>query len=286
MFSSPNSIVVACLQLRDGGVLYALERVESGRRATVKPTWKRAGCGELEISFGKVHVWRANLDTAHDIRMRLLSALSENERAVARKLKSPHAEHFVVTRGVLRHIFAGYLKSRPREIQFSNAENPAGEFIAGGTRLCYDVQFTCSSQIAVYAISAGPAVALGLQELTPGQIPSSAIKRVLSDSEIQEWLALPRTMRPEAFYMALTAKSALRRATQREDELRTFPIEFHQADVPGSVRIELGLQPNPGFSLRPLEPAPDCVGAVVVKAEPQNISLWEVEHLQYLCANG
>ena len=99
-----------------------------------------------------VHVWRTSLCVSATCLRIFENTLTADERARAERFYfQKHREHFIVGRGLLRHILSRYLEKEPDQLRFcyNSYGKPALIEEAGAEGLCFNLSH--SHGIALYA---------------------------------------------------------------------------------------------------------------------------------------
>jgi 4'-phosphopantetheinyl transferase len=114
------------------------------------------------LSHGCVHLWSVGLAQSKATVDALLDGLSPDERDRAARFRfERHRNRFVVARGVLRSILAGYLDLEPGHVSF--AYGPAGKPELTGSSVSFNLSH--SDDLAVYAVGVGRAIGIDLEAL-------------------------------------------------------------------------------------------------------------------------
>src|SRR6185436_18214306 len=126
------------------------------------------GSRALSLARGEVHVWRAWLDPREAQIDRLGQALSPDERSRAGSFVFERDRNrFRVSRGVLRHVLAGYLDAAPAEIAFRYGD--LGKPELGAIHHKLDVKFNTShsNNVALFAVTRGRRVGVDVEHIRP-----------------------------------------------------------------------------------------------------------------------
>jgi 4'-phosphopantetheinyl transferase len=223
-----------------------------------------------------VHVWRFPLDVDHAALVRLEATLDDVERARANRLRGELLRRrFVVGRGALRTILAGYLGGEPARIALaygthgkpSLAEADGLEFNlahSGGLGLC--------------AVVSGRAVGVDLEALRPMENAERIIGRYFTPREQAEFLAHAAAGRLSAFYRGWTRKEAFLKATGDglAASLDSFEVSLGpDPGPPGSLLLRVGADPAAAgrWTLRELDAPPGFAAALAVAGTPRQIVL-------------
>ena len=214
-----------------------------------------------DLAEDEIHVWRAELDAPADTVERLGATLSPDERTRAARFCLERVRtRFIVGRGVLRTILAGYLGRAPERLCFSyGARGKPALAPSEGTDLRFNVSH--SDGCALFAVARGREVGVDVERLRPLPRAERIAERFFSLPERTALKGLPPEQRVEAFFTCWTRKEAYIKA--RGDGLGHPLDQFAVSLTPGEpVRLSAagdgdereiarwsldGLPPAPGF---------------------------------------
>lgn len=159
-----------------------------------------------DLEAGAVAVWLARLDD-HRARLPALAAhISADERARAARLRRPgDAEAFVIRRGLLRELLAGYLGAQPRIVRFAY-RRWGKPVLAGGPRLHFNA--SSSGDLALFAFALDRPVGVDIERLRSLSDMADVAQRIHSPAEGAAFRALPGAERIAAFFATWTQKEA------------------------------------------------------------------------------
>lgn len=185
-----------------------------------------------------LHLWRIPCDSGEPL-AELLDLLSERERLRAARLLQPrHRERYIRAHAGLRRILALYLGKPPQEIRFRYGS--AGKPALAGDRQGLEMNLTTSGDLAVAAVSAGPAVGVDCEWVRPKADILPIARRMLEPREAERLYAAPETERLHLFYRAWTALEA----RVKEDGRGLF----RGLPDPAERAVEVAhFEPAPGF---------------------------------------
>lgn len=168
-------------------------------------------CSPYELGARDVHVWRASLDLDPTA---MLPDLSDDELARAGAYHfSKDRKRFVVGRGILRRLLAGYLGDKPRELQFDYG--PQGKPALAGIYRDAGVSFNLShaADAALYAVTRERAIGIDIEQIRPGFAGDGIAERFFSAAERRSMASLPPGAKDAAFFACWTRKEAYIKAT-------------------------------------------------------------------------
>ena len=224
------------------------------------------GCPGLER--GVIHVWRAFLPQTRR-RDGLLEILGPEERERAKRFRLDEArEAYIVRRGLLRVILAGYLGIKPGGLRYSQNAfgKPALRDRLGGDRLCFNV--SRSGRVVLCAFARDCEVGVDVEEVRHDIDHEEIAARFFAPEEVAALQACAASERREAFFKCWTRKEAYVKAT---GEGLSLPLhDFAITQRPGQKAMRLRRRGVGDESSRwwvsALDPGPGYVGAVAAQA--------------------
>lgn len=173
--------------------------------------WPAFAGAHPELPTNGVHLWAAALQTMHIAHNR--AALSEGERARARRLRNPaRCAQYIAGRVGLRKLLGGYCGCAPGELRFEYGARgkPMLANVAAGESLGFN--YSLSGGYALYAFARGREVGVDLEVLPRAINATRMARRKLGDAERESWRALPAALRDEAMLACWTRKEAYGKA--------------------------------------------------------------------------
>jgi 4'-phosphopantetheinyl transferase len=230
----------------------------------------------LRLSDGQVHVWRISLDTPLAVLESLWQTLSADEQERANRYRfARDRQAFIARRGRLRDLLGRYLGHDPASLQFSY--NPYGKpalqpEVAG--QLYFNLSH--SQGQALFAFARQVEIGVDLERLRSDFDYFELAERFFSSGERAELTALPLAIRPQAFFLCWTRKEAFIKA--HGEGLSLALDNFDVSLTPGKparlVATRAGLEAPDQWSLFNLEPAPDYLAALAVRAQGCKLHCW------------
>ncbi|MGI9119574.1 MAG: 4'-phosphopantetheinyl transferase family protein [Acidimicrobiales bacterium] len=213
----------------------------------------------------EVHVWRTKLVVDDDSRRQLALTLSPDERERASRMRSPlRRDAFVVGRGTLRAILAGYLGTTPGAVALGTGTH-GKPVLSGGGGLRFNLSHTAS--FAVYAVGRGREVGVDLERVDRRLDFDRIARRFFSPPENEQLLSVPEGARRRSFFAAWTRKEAFAKA--RGEGLSLAFDRFTVSVGPDRAAQLLSVDGQPDeaarWSLHDLEPAPGLVASLAVE---------------------
>jgi len=175
-------------------------------------------------AYGVVHLWRRTLHASAAEVNSCYGLLSneEKERTLRFRIDRPRRD-FVLTRGTLRLLLAGYLGSTPQHVRLRNAAN-GKPFLEGENDLCFNVSHT--DGLAVLAFVRGLAIGVDIEQQSHKVEAKDLAERFFSKRERDDLKDLHGDELRAAFWRCWTRKEAYIKA---RGEGLSLPL--HQFDV-------------------------------------------------------
>ncbi|NTU86167.1 MAG: 4'-phosphopantetheinyl transferase superfamily protein [Chloroflexales bacterium] len=225
----------------------------------------------------EVHLWRAPLEIAPELRARLGQTLSPDERARAERFVfEADSRRWSVARGVLRALLGLYLGCAPEEVRLRYM--PRGKPLLDGAHADLHFNLSHSHELALYAITRGVALGVDIEHIDrPGIDHAQLARSVLSAEERSALDRLAPALRQAAFWHCWTRKEAFVKALGAG---LSFPLDqFAVAVHPDEPARVLAVRGDPdeaaAWSLVALAPADRHVGALAYRGPGRRIRCWE-----------
>ena len=238
---------------------------------------KNKCCEESDLSRGvsgesldvsnSVHIWRICLDRDEASIQKLQALLSEGERDRSLKYRfEVDRNRFIVRRGMLRRILAGYLRNEPQSVQF-RTETFGKPCLAESLR---SVEFTAthSQEMALIAVTQAGAIGIDLECVRPLTDLEMMIDSCLSPSERVTLETFPAISRLEYFYRYWTCKEAYLKAigVGLDRPLTSVEVLMNDSSSEHPVTLRVVGEECPDFVVRTFVP---FEGYVAAMATPQ-----------------
>lgn len=226
------------------------------------------------LSTDQVHVWRIELNRPETERERLWPLLSPEEKQQADRFHFPNGKnHYVVCRGTVRLILAGYLQINPSEVRFQ--VGPFGKpslKIASRTKVEFNVSH--SHGLALLAVSAGRPLGVDLEQVRVMDTYEQIAVRYFSPIEVKRLRQMADHEKPEAFFSCWSRKEAFVKATGQGisyglDQF-SVPLSLHDPNA-RFVPIDCPHETT-RWRMCTLIPAPNFVGAIVAAGDNWDVS--------------
>jgi 4'-phosphopantetheinyl transferase len=241
------------------------------------PPW-RAPPETLVLGGDEVHVWRATLDQNPSQIQRFLHSLAADELARAKRFHFERdREHFIVARGVLRAILAGYLNRAPECLSFCYSSHGKPALAGESDEDAIRFSVSHSHGVALYAVTRGREVGIDIEHIRSDLEVEEVAERFFSRREVAMLQALSTEEQRQAFFRCWTRKEAYIKA---RGEGLSLPLDqFDVSLAPGEPAAVLGTQRDPSeasrWSLQELTPGPGYVAALAVEGHGWRLACWQ-----------
>ncbi len=217
-----------------------------------------------------LHVWRVALEQEGAAFAALESTLSDDERArAARFVFARDRRRFVVARGALRQILAGYLDADAQSLRFSLGAygKPALEGDAAGGPLSFNVAH--SGELALIAVARARAVGVDLELQRPELDFRPLLDHVFTTAEQQAFVGLDDAQARALFFRGWVCKEAFIKAIGMGFSFPPTQVEVRPA-ADGTLTLHLAgdgaahAAAAGDWQLRTLDAGPTHAAALVV----------------------
>lgn len=220
------------------------------------------------LATEELHVWSALQRGGPAFLQRLeqeVLATAELERA-ARFRFEPERRRYLVARGILRLLLAGYLNQPPRDIEI--AYGPHGKpFLADPTaRLRFNASH--SQGVALYAFVWNHEVGVDVEAIHSVTDMARIAERFFAPGENERWRALPEPERARAFFLCWTRKEAFLKAkgVGIGGGLGAFEVSLAPREPATLLSTRDPLDSAAGWTMFSNPPASGYEAAIVVRA--------------------
>ncbi len=248
-----------------------------GPDPTVLDDFRPAASPRGVPGFKEIHLWSVDLCPPPERieELRLLLTGAEIERA-DRFHFDRHRRRFIVRRGVLRLLMAGYLGRRPEELRFEEGEKGkpfvAQETAVAGERLHFNL--SDSKDLAVYAVTRGAELGVDVEILRPMPDAQGIAEHFFSVEERDRLRRVPPERKARAFFNCWTRKEAYIKAIGEglSEPLDRFSVTLLPDEPARFVHLGGDAERAAGWTLHHLVPGDDAVGALALEGEGWRIA--------------
>jgi 4'-phosphopantetheinyl transferase len=214
------------------------------------------------ICGSDVHLWVVDLQASPPRVRELASTLSAEEKDRASSFKFEHlATRFRMCRGLLRVFLAAYLRTAPRDIEFSYGK--CGKpFVAGLENFHFNLAH--SEEMAVYAFAWGCDLGVDIERIRDIQDIRAIARHFFCPEEVADLNSVDAGERLEAFFACWTRKEAYIKATGEglSASLDSFRVALQPREPPSFVHINGSVLDAELWSLHSFRPNEGQIGAV------------------------
>jgi 4'-phosphopantetheinyl transferase len=210
----------------------------------------------LGLADDEVHIWRLPLEQSDHMTARLAATLSDDERERAERFRfDRHRRRFIVCRGVLRILLSRYLRRDPSGLTF--VYGLRGKPALSGEWAALRFNVAHSDDLALLAFAMDRELGVDVERHKNMEEADRIVASVLGARTHLDFLALPESERPSAFFRAWTRGEAVMKALGDGIAARVDvsvsagdPVLREVIGRPGEAsRWTLtDLDPGPGFS--------------------------------------
>jgi 4'-phosphopantetheinyl transferase len=224
--------------------------------------------GPPALSRGVIHVWSACLAQPPSVFASVLPTLSPDERdRAARYQFEEDRTRFILARGLLRSILAGYLEMPPARIEFSYGASgkPSLSRRLPTRTLTFNVSH--SGDQALYAVGVGRALGIDVERVRALPHADDVVHTICSLRERSAIERAPAPARDEMFFAYWTCKEAYTKA-RGDGIVHPLPGIEIDLDVEGHsqfARVDGSEREAAHWRVERLSPAPGYVGALVAE---------------------
>lgn len=231
----------------------------------------------IAVGPAEVHVWAFTLDESETIVERWGRLLSDDERLrAARFVRQRDRAHWIVARGVLRHVLARYCGFDPGAIVFERgaAGKPsiAGR---GGSDERTTFNLAHSHGRALLAVAHGKEIGIDLERIREDFDPLPIARQFFVGTELAAIQAAAPHLRRDAFFRHWVAKEAVLKAqgVGLSQPLDSFWVAFEPDDSIARVGLRDPMMSDPAWLVRMLSLDAGWQGAVAAAGDAWTLRL-------------
>jgi 4'-phosphopantetheinyl transferase len=228
---------------------------------------------QFGLADDDLHVWFESLDADAPRTAELAASLSPDEIDRASRFRFERdRKRYVVGRGTLRQLIAGYTGDSPTSIQFAYGSH-GKPFLPDG-EITFNLSHSESRAVLVF--SRGLEIGVDIEAFAPRPADRDVAERFFSHREVQKLLALPLQDRALAFLTCWTRKEAFIKA--KGDglslSLQDFDVAFEPGAAPAILRTAWSHSEPATWRLDDLSAhCPGYVAALAVRSPDVNVSI-------------
>jgi 4'-phosphopantetheinyl transferase len=231
-----------------------------------------------QLAVDEIHIWRVDLPRMVNQLDALVPTLTEAEKSRAGQFYFENDQRsYLLQRGLLRQILAGYLGIRPQEVAF--------QYSSGGQPRLVDTtpkfSLAHSGDLMLIAITHDTQIGIDveMERILSDTDMTRIVCRRFSPEERHEYFALPAGDHMRAFYCGWTRKEAFLKAIGQGlafglDQV-TVTLDPNQ---PAQLLALHGRSlPASRWSLYPLAPRPGYIGALAASGTGHRVVCWQLD---------
>lgn len=227
---------------------------------------------QLELAGREVQLWAVRLEASDDAMARAASWLSRDEAERAGRFRfDKHHRAFVLGRGVLRALAAGYLRIQPTDVRFIYGPKGKPALADSPGHLSFNV--SNSGDLAVYAFTLDCEVGVDIEHRRRVVDIGMIAQRFFAAREVAELMRLPEEERQQGFFNCWTRKEAYIKAVG--DGLSVPLGSFEVTLGPGAPVKMIGIQGDDQsaalWTMHAFTPEPEYTGAIAYRDSPRSL---------------
>jgi 4'-phosphopantetheinyl transferase len=222
----------------------------------------------LRLGADEVHVWCASPQASSSQLPALRQTLSPAECNRSQRFRfARDRDTFITARGWLRVLLGRYLQRDPADLQFAYSPTGKPSLVEEPAALQFNVAHT--DGLILLAVARERELGIDVEIIQPEFPFASIVEQYFAPPEIVTLQNLAPAAQPLAFFKGWTRKEAYLKA--RGDGL-SAPL--NQFVVPLTNDAPFSLEDN--WTLYPLTPAPEYVGALAVAGHSHHLRFFRV----------
>lgn len=233
----------------------------------------------LSMKADEIHLWNGRIAAGEDCFLELYASLSQEEIEKANGFRfDQHRRHYIICRGLLRTILAGYLDAKPAEIHFQYG-NKGKPFL-----LDCAVRFSVShsEDRVLYAFSEHHELGVDLEYIRELPDVEMLAQHFFAPFEFAGFCNAVTAGRKRAFFCCWTRKEAYIKATGQglSLPLDSFYVPT-ESEGPAKATTMAGSDAGASdWTVIHLDPAPGYVGALASPLASTRLLEWTFESVE------
>lgn len=220
------------------------------------------------LSSEQVHIWSFQHQKEVANKQLFFSWLSADETKKASQYASPELqERFGLSRGFLRALLSCYLRTEPKELQFSYGHFGKPQIVQPeGVPKC-TFSLTHSGALTLCAVTLEREIGLDVEQMRFVPDMTEIAENFFSAQESAALRALPPAQQQQSFFRCWTAKEAFAKATGEglSRAMSSFVVSFSPPESLSIVSIEGSSKRAGEWRLCELQPAEGFQGTLAIK---------------------
>lgn len=218
----------------------------------------------LELPTGEIHVWRTKLERAGADFERLRRCLSPDEAIRAgRLIRDEKRRRFIVGRGFLRTVLAGYLQRDPAHLAFRYGLHGKPE-VTDAAGLHFNLSH--SGGCAILGVTRIGPVGVDVERIRSLANWEGIARRFFSAAEVAELTTVAPAQREQAFFNCWTRKEAFIKASGEglSRPLDQFVVSLKPGEPARLLHVDRHPDEPAQWSLQALSPYPGYVACLAI----------------------
>jgi 4'-phosphopantetheinyl transferase len=224
------------------------------------------------IADREVHLWQFSLRGDPARTEAFFDLLNEDERARAARFHfAEDRARFVMARGSLRRLLAGYLRQPPESIRFHYGPQGKPELAANDLEPRLSFNLSHSHEVGFCAVARGRQVGADVEKIRPEAVDSiGTAEHFFTPGETQLIRSAPPETQAETFFRLWTRKEAYLKGHGKglSMPLNEFEVSLEH---PGIRLVQPGGNQSVKWFLHEFRPCPEYVAAVAVEGEHREV---------------
>lgn len=232
----------------------------------------------MDAATREVHLWTMPLKASDGMLARYYSCLSPDEMARAERFYfAHHRRSFVIGRGALRALLAGYLGIAAHQVQFTYGSHGKPALSAPSSPLRFNASH--SGDWAAYAFTAGCEIGVDVEEHRPVRDLEHIAHRFFSPEEAAAVLALSDTEKLAGFFNCWTRKESYIKAVGGglSIPLSSFRVSLRPGEAARMISINGSEDAARSWSVHDFTAAAEYSGAIAYRDALRPLRCFQLE---------
>ena len=241
----------------------------------------RTSVSSYHLPADLIRIWRVPLDHISAIYGRLEATLSRDETDRASRFHFERdRRRFTATRGTLRTILGGYLKTDPQLVKFDYGPQGKPSLAPAISDIRFNVAH--SEELALIALSRERELGVDVEHIRPLNWAEQIPERFFSSQEAAELRSLPRHQADAAFFACWTRKEAYIKARGGglSIPLDSFSVSLDPSKPAALLHVVDDSNEVSRWAMVELQAAPGYAGALVAEGKNWNFSYCDFSDAQ------
>lgn len=228
------------------------------------------------LQTNQIHVWRTSLKRTEKESLELIDLLDSKEKEHANRFIAKNAaNNFIVARGILRKLLAGYLEILPQNLIFER--NQYGKLYLDASPLQFNLSH--SKDLALFIFALNYPVGIDVEFIRDDYDFADIAKRFFSKKEVAELFSLPEDEQLLAFFNCWSRKEAFIKAMGVG---MFYTLDKFSVGVTSAKSGKIGFEHSSdeldtnNWVLEAIDPANGYTGAFVVGSSSYSVGFYQM----------